>query len=132
MQRLPRHIIRTQWTLIYSHCYIFQTWNQSSLCCIFQLVELLLKHGANPLQTNSHGKTPLDVASTPEMVRILKEGTICSTSDSSSIDDARSPMSPDSINSYKDDDKSLDLDGKIGLKTLKKRQKKMCCTVKYL
>lgn len=81
--------------------------------CIFQLVELLLKHGANPAQTNAKGKTPLDVASSPEMVRILKKETIYSASDSSSIDDARSPMSPDSINSYKDDDKSLDLEGKL-------------------
>jgi len=78
---------------------------------IFQLVALLIKHGANPVQANAKGKTPLDVASSPEMVRILKKETLCSASDSSSIEDVRSPMSPDSINSYKDDDKSMDLEG---------------------
>jgi hypothetical protein len=78
---------------------------------VFQLVELLLKHGANPLQQNAKGKTPLDVAPSPDMVKILKKETICSGSDTSSIEDIRSPMSPDSIISLKDDDKSLDLEG---------------------
>ena len=79
----------------------------------FQLVELLLKHGANPLQTNSEGKSPLDVAASPEMVKILKREIISSGSDSSSIEDTRSPMSQDSINSMKDDDRSLDIDGEL-------------------
>ncbi|XP_052230009.1 ankyrin repeat domain-containing protein 11-like isoform X1 [Dreissena polymorpha] len=75
-----------------------------------KLVQLLLKHGANPLQQNAKGKTALDVASSPEMVRVLKKEIICSASDSSSIEDLRSPNSPDSVNSYKDDEKSLDGD----------------------
>lgn len=75
----------------------------------FKLVELLLKHGANPLQPNTRGKTPIDVAAAPEMIKILKRETITSGSDSSSIDDIRSPMSPDSIRS-KDEDLNLDLE----------------------
>ena len=82
-----------------------------NLFCYHQLVELLLKHGANPLQANSKGKTPLDVAASQEMVKILKREIISSGSDSSSIDDTRSPMSQDSINSMKDDERSLDMDG---------------------
>lgn len=70
-----------------------------------------MKHGANPLQPNAKGKTPLDVAASADMVKILKKETLCSGSDTSSIEDARSPMSPDSITSLKDDDKSLDLEG---------------------
>ena len=76
----------------------------------FQLVELLLKHGANPLQPNAKGKTPMDVAAAPEMLRLLKRETITSGSDSSSIDDVRSPLSPDSIPS-KDEDGNLDVEG---------------------
>ncbi|KAL4235180.1 ankyrin repeat [Mactra antiquata] len=75
-----------------------------------KLVELLLKHGANPLQPNAKGKTPLDVAASADMIKILKKETLCSGSDTSSIEDVRSPMSPDSIISMKDDDKSLDLE----------------------
>ena len=75
-----------------------------------QLVELLLKHGANPLQPNAKGKTPMDVAATGEMLKLLKRETITSGSDSSSMDDIRSPMSPDSIRS-KDDDLNLDVEG---------------------
>lgn len=73
-----------------------------------KLVELLLKHGANPLQPNAKGKTPLDVAPSTDMIKILKKETICSGSDTSSIEDVRSPLSPDSIISMKDEDKSLD------------------------
>lgn len=73
-----------------------------------KLVQLLLKHGANPLQPNAKGKTPLDVASSPDLLKILKKETICSGSDSSSIDDVRSPTSPDSVISMKDDEKSMD------------------------
>lgn len=83
-----------------------------SIFVTFQLVELLLKHGANPLQPNAKGKTPLDVAPSAEMVKILKKETIYSGSDTSSIEDVRSPMSPDSIISMKDDEKSLDSEGK--------------------
>ncbi|XP_052816247.1 ankyrin repeat domain-containing protein 12-like isoform X2 [Mya arenaria] len=75
-----------------------------------KLVELLLKHGANPVQPNANGKTPLDVAASAEMVRVLKKETISSASDSSGIDDVRSPRSPDSVNSYRDDEKCLDED----------------------
>ena len=69
-----------------------------------QLVELLLKHGANPLQPNSEGKTPADVASSGDMVKLLRKEIISSSSDSSSLDDLRSPMSPESNSSLKEED----------------------------
>ncbi|OWF55154.1 Ankyrin repeat domain-containing protein 12 [Mizuhopecten yessoensis] len=69
-----------------------------------KLVELLLKHGANPLQPNLQGKTPMDVAATPDMVKLLRKEIITSSSDSSSLDDARSPTSPESNSSLKDED----------------------------
>lgn len=72
-----------------------------------ELVELLLKHGANPLQPNSKGKTPVDVAASPEMVKLLRKEIIASSSDSSSLDDARSPTSPESTSSCKDDDMDI-------------------------
>ena len=52
----------------------------------------------------------MDVAATGEMLKLLKRETITSGSDSSSMDDIRSPMSPDSIRS-KDDDLNLDVEG---------------------
>lgn len=72
-----------------------------------ELVELLLKHGANPLQANSKGKTPVDVAASQEMVKLLRKEIIASSSDSSSLDDARSPTSPESNSSCKDDDMDI-------------------------
>lgn len=70
----------------------------------FKLVELLLKHGANPLQANNKGKTALDVAASTEIEQVLRKEIISSSSDSSSIDDARSPTSPESTSSNKDED----------------------------
>jgi len=64
-----------------------------------------MKHGADPHQPNDSGKTPLDVAASPEMVRILKRETSSSASDGSSIEDERSPRSPDSVSSYRDEDR---------------------------
>ena len=88
--------------------------NSHEKILFLQLVELLLKHGANPYQQNSEGKTPMDVARTPEMVKLLKrdmkQDNIGSGSDSSSMDGIRSPMSPDSIPA-KDEDLSLDVEG---------------------
>ncbi|XP_056005462.1 ankyrin repeat domain-containing protein 11-like isoform X2 [Ostrea edulis] len=72
-----------------------------------ELVELLLKHGANPLQPNSNGKTPVDVAASPDMVKLLRKEIVASSSDSSSLDDARSPTSPESNSSCKDDDMDI-------------------------
>ncbi|XP_062605879.1 ankyrin repeat domain-containing protein 11-like isoform X1 [Saccostrea cucullata] len=72
-----------------------------------ELVELLLKHGANPLQPNSKGKTPVDVAASQDMVKLLRKEIIASSSDSSSLDDARSPTSPESNSSCKDDDMDI-------------------------
>ena len=36
-------------------------------------VQLLLQHNANPAATNIHGKTPLDVATKPEIKNILED-----------------------------------------------------------
>ncbi|XP_041375498.1 ankyrin repeat domain-containing protein 11-like [Gigantopelta aegis] len=69
-----------------------------------KLVELLLKHGANPLQLNLKGKTPVDVAASPDLEIVLRKEIISSSSDSSSMDDARSPTSPESMSSVKDED----------------------------
>ncbi|KAL3859903.1 hypothetical protein ACJMK2_010087 [Sinanodonta woodiana] len=59
-----------------------------------KLVELLVKKGANPLQPNLKGRTPMDVAATPEIIALLKREIIASSSDNSSADETRSPMSP--------------------------------------
>ena len=82
----------------------------------FQLVELLLKHGANPLQPNKHGKTPVDVASSPDMKRLLRKEIIASSSDSSSLEELRSPTSPESNSSIKEEDMhSPETEGKLSL-----------------
>lgn len=67
--------------------------------CFFQLVELLLRHGADPLRQNLKGKSPLDVAANKEIVRLMRSEVVASTSSSSSIADVRSPTSPESNNS---------------------------------
>jgi len=72
-----------------------------------QLVQLLLRHGANPLTKNSDSESPLDVASTPQVTRLLRCEVI--TSSSSSDDDdvhdnVRSPTSPESAASDVIDD----------------------------
>lgn len=67
-------------------------------------MELLLKHGANPLQQNSTGKSPVDLASSLDMGKLLRKEIITSSSDSSSLDDMRSPASPESISSLKEED----------------------------
>ncbi|XP_071172685.1 ankyrin repeat domain-containing protein 12-like [Mytilus edulis] len=69
-----------------------------------KLVELLLKHGANPLQQNITGKSPVDLASSLDMGKLLRKEIITSSSDSSSLDDMRSPASPESISSLKEED----------------------------
>ncbi|XP_050396592.1 ankyrin repeat domain-containing protein 12, partial [Patella vulgata] len=75
-----------------------------------KLVMLLLKHGANPHQANSEGKTAIDVAKSPDLERLLKREIIMSNSDSSSVDDVRSPMSPESNSSLKDEDRQLEIE----------------------
>ena len=78
----------------------------------FQLVEVLVRHGANPLQTNARGKSPLDVAANETISRILRNEIIASSSNSSSTDEVRSPTSPESNVSDKEDDKKdKDLSG---------------------
>ncbi|KAK3086512.1 hypothetical protein FSP39_019448 [Pinctada imbricata] len=69
-----------------------------------KLVELLLKHGANPMQPNKHGNTPVDVAMNPDMKRLLRKEVIASSSDSSSLDEIRSPTSPESNSSIKEEE----------------------------
>lgn len=77
-----------------------------------KIVELLLKNGANPLQPNIHGKTPVDVAHSQDIVKLLRKEIIASSSDSSSVDDIRSPTSPESNSStcMKEDDRNLDIE----------------------
>jgi len=60
-----------------------------------QLVQLLLRHGANPLAKNSDGDSPLDVASAAEVTRLLRSEIITSSSDEDDYD-VRSPTSPES------------------------------------
>lgn len=83
--------------------------------CWLQLVELLLRHGANPLQTNSNGKSPLDVAPSEHIVKLLKQEIIASSSSCSSADEIRSPTSPESNVSDKEDDRKSDKDHHTGL-----------------
>ena len=74
---------------------------------------MLLRHGANPLQTNSKGKTPLDSALNDEIRHLLKNEIIASTSSSSSQDDGRSPTSPESaLLSDKEEDHKHESHGK--------------------
>ncbi|KAI8504709.1 Ankyrin repeat domain-containing protein 11 [Branchiostoma belcheri] len=68
-----------------------------------QIVELLLKHGADPLQANTKGKTPIDVAENETVERLLKSETIASSSDSSDSLDVKSPTSPESLASLNDE-----------------------------
>ncbi len=60
----------------------------------FQLVELLLKHGADPLIVNKKGKAPLDLAFSPEIRALMIE----SCSDNPLLE-ANSPTSPESLDS---------------------------------
>ena len=70
-----------------------------------QLVELLLRHGANPVQSNAKGKSALDIAASPDIKILLKKEIIASSSESSGLDEARSPTSPESNVSDRDDDR---------------------------
>ena len=76
-----------------------------------QLVSILLKHGANPLQPNEKGQTPVDVANDTYIKKLLGREIISSQSETSSIDECRSPTSPESLASVKDDDRGIDVDG---------------------
>jgi len=58
-------------------------------------VQLLLRHGANPLTKNSDGESPLDVASVAEVTRLLRSEIIASSSSDDNYD-VRSPTSPES------------------------------------
>ncbi|KAL8593110.1 hypothetical protein ACOMHN_018036 [Nucella lapillus] len=70
-----------------------------------KLVGILLKHGANPLQANVKGQTPVDVAHEGHIKKLLNREVISSHSETSSIDEVRSPTSPESLASIKDDDR---------------------------
>jgi len=67
-----------------------------------QLVQLLLRHGANPLSKNADRESPLDVAATADVTRLLRSEIIASASsddDDDDVDvdlDVRSPTSPES------------------------------------
>lgn len=77
----------------------------------YQLVSILLKHGANPLQTNLKGKTPVDVAHDSHIEKLLRREIISSNSDASSADYIRSPTSPESLASIKDEDRMMEVEG---------------------
>ena len=62
---------------------------------MLQLVQLLLRHGANPLAKNSDGESPLDVSSAAEVTRLLRSEIITSSSSDDDYD-VRSPTSPES------------------------------------
>jgi len=64
-------------------------------CGWFQLVQLLLRHGANPLAKNSDGESALDVASALEVTRLLRREIIASSSSDDEYE-VRSPTSPES------------------------------------
>ncbi len=74
-------------------------------------MELLLRHGAHPLQANCKGHSPLDVAANQDIVKLLKNEIIASSSSSSSPDEVRSPTSPESNDSDQDDDKKQESQG---------------------
>ena len=87
----------------------FNPYSYVILCVlILQLVQLLLRHGANPLQVNSKGQSALDVAANSEVVKLLKHEIIASSSSCSSIDDNRSPTSSDSSDSEKEEEHKVD------------------------
>ena len=73
-------------------------------------MELLLRHHANPLQENSKGQSPLDVAANPDIVKLLKSELIASSSCSSS---PKSPTSPESTLSDREEDKRTDSQGNL-------------------
>ena len=78
---------------------------------LLQLVTILLKHGANPLQPNDKGETPVDVANDINIKKLLAREIISSNSETSSIDEVRSPTSPESLASIKDEDRGIDVEG---------------------
>lgn len=55
-----------------------------------------MKSGANASQVNSRGKSPIDVATTEEVLKILRKEVIPSSSDESGNEEHRSPTSPES------------------------------------
>ena len=69
-------------------------------------MELLLRHGANPLQPNAKGLTPLDVAPNEEIRKLLRNEIIASSSSSSSMEEVCSPTSPESNNSDRGEENS--------------------------
>ena len=64
-----------------------------------------MRHGANPLQPNAKGHTPLDVAPNDDIRKLLRSEIIASSSSSSSIEEVCSPTSPES-NSDKPEESS--------------------------
>ena len=64
---------------------------------------MLLRHGANPVQVNTKGKSPLDVATNDDIIKLLRSEMIASSSSGSSVDEVRSPTSPESGSSDKEE-----------------------------
>jgi len=75
------------------------------LWCVWQLVQLLLRRGANAKQSNLRGKTPVDVAATDVIARLLRGDDHAqrnhSAASSDDSDESRSPVaaatSPNSV-----------------------------------
>ena len=69
-------------------------------CFVHQVVEVLMRHGANAQQNNTKGKSPLDIAATDQITKILRhEVTLSSSSACSSSGDEggrSAPTSPES------------------------------------
>ncbi len=87
-----------------------------------QLVQLLLRHGANPLQTNSKGKSPLDVAANDMIHEVMSSELIASNSSASSLDEVRSPTSPESNTSDRGDEDVLPPTGLLGKKAMDNKE----------
>ncbi|XP_064610916.1 ankyrin repeat domain-containing protein 12-like isoform X2 [Liolophura sinensis] len=84
--------------------------HDASICGYRKLVQLLLKHGADPYQANSKGKTAIDVAYSEEIEKLLRRENVSSSGESSSMDEARSPTSPESTASTREDERQVDID----------------------
>ena len=54
---------------------------------MFQLVALLLKHGADPLRANKKGERPLDSTDNEEIKRLMQNEVLLSDDSDSKTDD---------------------------------------------
>ena len=73
-----------------------------------QIVELLLRHGADPLLQNLKGKSSLDVATGDEIIKLMSSEVTASNSScsSTSLADTRSPSSLESCLAERDEERT--------------------------